>query len=40
MKGGGHVTPDTSPRGDGVADDGAYDMGQGAGFYVDATQAP
>ncbi|MCV6596574.1 MAG: S-formylglutathione hydrolase [Mangrovicoccus sp.] len=32
--------PDTSPRGEGVADDGAYDLGQGAGFYVDATQAP
>ena len=34
------VAPDTSPRGDGVADDDAYDLGQGAGFYVDATQAP
>ena len=34
------VAPDTSPRGEGVADDSAYDMGQGAGFYVDATQAP
>jgi len=34
------VAPDTSPRGEGVADDPAYDMGQGAGFYVDATQAP
>jgi S-formylglutathione hydrolase len=34
------VAPDTSPRGDGVADDAAYDMGQGAGFYVDATQQP
>jgi S-formylglutathione hydrolase len=34
------VAPDTSPRGDGVADDPAYDLGQGAGFYVDATQAP
>jgi S-formylglutathione hydrolase len=34
------ITPDTSPRGDGVADDGAYDMGQGAGFYLDATEAP
>ena len=34
------VAPDTSPRGDGVADDVAYDMGQGAGFYVDATQTP
>ena len=34
------VCPDTSPRGEGVADDPAYDLGQGAGFYVDATQAP
>jgi S-formylglutathione hydrolase len=34
------VAPDTSPRGEGVADDPSYDMGQGAGFYVDATQAP
>lgn len=34
------VFPDTSPRGEGVADDPAYDLGQGAGFYVDATQAP
>lgn len=36
------VTPDTSPRGEGVADDpeGAYDFGLGAGFYVNATQAP
>ena len=34
------VAPDTSPRGKGVADDDAYDLGQGAGFYVDATQAP
>lgn len=34
------VAPDTSPRGDGVADDDAYDLGQGAGFYVDATEAP
>lgn len=34
------VAPDTSPRGKGVADDPAYDLGQGAGFYVDATQAP
>ena len=34
------VAPDTSPRGDAVADDDAYDMGQGAGFYVDATQEP
>ncbi|MEC8375962.1 MAG: alpha/beta hydrolase-fold protein, partial [Pseudomonadota bacterium] len=36
------VAPDTSPRGDDVPDDenGAYDFGHGAGFYVDATQAP
>jgi S-formylglutathione hydrolase len=34
------VAPDTSPRGEGVADDPAYDLGQGAGFYIDATQEP
>lgn len=34
------VAPDTSPRGEGVADDAGYDLGQGAGFYVNATQAP
>jgi len=34
------VFPDTSPRGEGVADDEAYDLGQGAGFYVNATQNP
>ncbi|WP_413112459.1 S-formylglutathione hydrolase [Thaumasiovibrio sp. DFM-14] len=34
------VAPDTSPRGDAVANDEAYDLGQGAGFYVNATQAP
>ncbi len=34
------VAPDTSPRGAGVADDPAYDLGQGAGFYLNATQAP
>ena len=34
------VAPDTSPRGEGVADDEGYDLGQGAGFYVNATQAP
>ena len=34
------VAPDTSPRGDGVPDDPAYDMGKGAGFYVDATEEP
>ncbi|ABZ78572.1 S-formylglutathione hydrolase [Shewanella halifaxensis HAW-EB4] len=34
------VAPDTSPRGDDVADDTGYDLGKGAGFYVNATQAP
>lgn len=34
------IAPDTSPRGDDVADDGAYDLGQGAGFYIDARQEP
>ena len=36
------VAPDTSPRGEGVADDpeGAYDFGLGAGFYVNATREP
>lgn len=34
------VAPDTSPRGEGVADADRYDLGQGASFYVDATQAP
>jgi len=34
------VAPDPSPRGEGVPDDDAYDMGQGAGFYVDATEEP
>ena len=34
------VAPDTSPRGPGVPDDEAYDLGQGAGFYLDAGQAP
>jgi S-formylglutathione hydrolase len=34
------VFPDTSPRGADVADDEAYDLGQGAGFYVNATEAP
>ncbi|QIE46598.1 S-formylglutathione hydrolase [Pseudohalocynthiibacter aestuariivivens] len=32
------IFPDTSPRGDAVADDEAYDLGKGAGFYVNATQ--
>ena len=34
------VAPDTSPRGDNVADAEGYDLGKGAGFYVNATQAP
>ncbi len=34
------VAPDTSPRGDEVPDDDVYDFGKGAGFYVDATEAP
>ena len=34
------VMPDTSPRGADVPDDEAYDLGQGAGFYVNATQNP
>jgi S-formylglutathione hydrolase len=35
------VVPDTSPRGEAVADDTqSYDLGQGAGFYLNATQAP
>ncbi len=36
------IAPDTSPRGEGVPDDAeqAYDFGLGAGFYVNATQAP
>ena len=34
------VCPDTSPRGDDVADAEGYDLGKGAGFYVDATEAP
>ena len=34
------VAPDTSPRGDQVPDDEAYDFGKGAGFYVDATREP
>jgi S-formylglutathione hydrolase len=34
------VAPDTSPRGEMVPDDEAYDFGKGAGFYVDATQQP
>jgi S-formylglutathione hydrolase len=34
------VAPDTSPRGPDLPNDDAYDFGQGAGFYVNATQAP
>ena len=34
------VAPDTSPRGEGVPDAEGYDFGQGAGFYVDATEEP
>ena len=34
------VAPDTSPRGDDVPDADGYDLGKGAGFYVDATQQP
>jgi S-formylglutathione hydrolase len=34
------IAPDTSPRGEGVPDDEAWDFGQGAGFYVDATEDP
>ncbi|UUM30743.1 S-formylglutathione hydrolase [Vibrio japonicus] len=34
------VAPDTSPRGDDVADDEGYDLGKGAGFYLNSTQEP
>jgi S-formylglutathione hydrolase len=34
------LAPDTSPRGEGVPDDAAWDLGQGASFYVDATESP
>ena len=34
------ICPDTSPRGDDVPDDEAYDFGKGAGFYLNATEAP
>ncbi|WP_394652221.1 S-formylglutathione hydrolase [uncultured Sphingomonas sp.] len=34
------IAPDTSPRGEGVPDDAGWDFGQGAGFYVDATEEP
>ena len=34
------VAPDTSPRGEDVANDDSYDLGQGASFYLNASQAP
>ena len=34
------ISPDTSPRGENVAKGDSWDLGQGAGFYVDATEAP
>ncbi len=34
------IAPDTSPRGDNVPDDASISLGKGAGFYLDATQAP
>lgn len=34
------VSPDTSPRGEDIVNDAAYDLGQGAGFYLNATQQP
>lgn len=34
------ISPDTSPRGDDVPDDSAYDLGKGAGFYINASQTP
>jgi len=34
------IAPDTSPRGESVANDDGYDLGQGAGFYVNATEVP
>ena len=34
------VAPDTSPRGEGIADAEEWDFGKGAGFYVDATEEP
>lgn len=34
------ISPDTSPRGEGVATGDSWDIGQGAGFYIDAVQAP
>ena len=35
-----YLLPDTSPRGDDVPDDDAYDFGKGAGFYINATRVP
>jgi S-formylglutathione hydrolase len=34
------IFPDTSPRGEAVPDDNSFDLGQGAGFYVDSTENP
>ena len=34
------IAPDTSPRGDSVANDESYDLGQGAGFYINTTELP
>lgn len=34
------IAPDTSPRGEAIADDEGYDLGQGAGFYLTATESP
>ena len=34
------ITPDTSPRGEAVAEGDHWDIGQGAGFYINATEAP
>lgn len=34
------VAPDTSPRGEDIPDDDSYDLGQGAGFYVNASESP
>ena len=34
------IAPDTSPRGESCANDAAYDLGQGAGFYLNATEEP
>lgn len=34
------IIPDTSPRGEGVSDDESWDLGKGAGFYLNATKAP